>query len=88
MLLHELDEMIYEEIAIFPVFFTIGGGIRYLRNFRKCIDITNARSLRFAKAILLLAKDIRKQTNHDHENAQSNMADEVDTILKDEKSHL
>jgi len=88
MVVHELAHGVYEDIAIFLTISLIAGLIAFFKNVRTCLDKQSTRTLRIMKALQLLAKDIDKQTNRDHKDAQSTLADEVDTILKDDKGNL
>ena len=40
------------------------------------------------KAMQLLAREIDKQTNRQHEDADSTLESDVDTILRDDKGDL
>jgi len=88
MVVHELAHGFYEDIAIFLTIALLGGLIAFFKNVRNCLDKQSARTLRLAKAMELLAREIDKQTNRDHKDALSTLETDVDTILKDGKGNL
>ena len=88
MVVHELAHGFYEDIAIFLTITLIGALIAFFRNIRSCLDKQSAKTLRLAKAMDLLAREIDKQTNRHHQGADSTLESDVDTILKDDKGSL
>ena len=88
MVVHELAHGFYEDIAIFLTITLIAGMIAFFKNVRTCLDKQSARTLRLAKAMELLAREIDKQTNRHHQDADSTLESDVDTILKDDKGNL
>ena len=88
MVVHELAHGFYEDIAIFLTITLIAALIGFFRNVRNCLDKQTARTLRLAKAMELLAREIDKQTNRHHQDADSTLESDVDTILKDDKGNL
>ena len=87
MAVHKLAPGFYEYIAIFLTI-TLMVGLAFFKNVRNCLEKQNARILRLAKAIDLLAREIDKQTNRHHEDAQSTLESDVDMILEDDKGNL
>ena len=81
---HELAHGFYEDIAIFLTITLIAALIGFFRNVRNCLDRQNTRTLRLAKGMELLAREIYKQTNRHHEDAYSTLESDVDTILKND----
>ena len=88
MVVHELAHGFYEDVAIFLTIALLGGLIAFFKNVRNCLDKQSARTLRLAKAMELLAREIDKQTNRHHKDALSTLETDVDTILKDGKGNL
>ena len=60
MVIHEIAHGFYEDIAIFLTISLIAGLIAFFKNVRNCLDKQSARTLRLAKAIELLAREIDK----------------------------
>ena len=88
MVVHELAHGFYEDIAIFLTITLIGALVAFFRNVRSCLNKQSGRTLRLAKAMELLAREIDKQTNIAHKDAKSTLESNVDTILKDDKGNL
>jgi len=88
MVVHELAHGFNEYIAIFLTITLIAALIGFFRNVRICLDKQSARTLRLAKAMELLAREIDKQTNRHHKDSLSTLETDVDTILKDDKGNL
>jgi len=86
-----VDDLInsaYQEIVIFAIIAIIAGLIGFFRNIRKCLDKQSDRILGLMKAMQLLAREIDKQENRHHQNADSTLKYNIDTILKDDKGNL
>ena len=88
MVVHELAHGFYEDIAIFLTISLIAALIGFFRNVRSCLDKQSTRTLRLAKAMMLLASEIGKQTNRNHKDALSTLKQDIEEQLTDEKGNL
>lgn len=66
-----------------------GSVIAWVKTKTRCLDKIDKRSFRQSQALIVMAQEIDKQTNHAHPDDQkSDLASTVEKLLKDEKGNL
>jgi|APSaa5957512535_1039671.scaffolds.fasta_scaffold05906_10 hypothetical protein len=68
---------------------TAAAVIAWIKSKTKCLDKIDKRSFRQSQALIVMAQEIDKQTNHAHpDDTPSELAKTVEKLLKDEKGDL
>lgn len=68
---------------------TAGAVIAWIKSKTKCLDKIDRRSFRQSQALIVMAQEIDRQTNHAHPDVvPSDLAKTVEKLLKDEKGNL
>ncbi|GEM_PF-4286970 len=76
------------QIHLVIISFAIPVLIAWIRKKTMCLDKIDKRSFRQSQALLVLSQEIDKQTNKAHPGTESELAERVETILKDEEGKL
>lgn len=64
------------------------GLVTWVKKKVECQDTIGARTLRQSKAMILMAQRLDSDTNRLHQNAGSNLAEEIEALLKDQYGNL